>query len=88
MIEKKSPSRKCIGCNTMADKKELIRVVRYTEVSLDVTGKKPGRGAYIHRQAECIKKARKKNSFSRALKCSVTDEIYDLLNTEINKCVL
>ena len=58
---RKIPMRKCTGCNEMKPKKELVRVVRSPEgeISLDLTGKKPGRGAYVCRDEECLKKARK-----------------------------
>ena len=61
MPTRRIPMRKCTGCNEMKPKKELVRVVRSPEgeVSLDLTGKKPGRGAYVCRNLECLKKARK-----------------------------
>ena len=69
MHEKKIPMRKCTGCGEMKPKKELIRVVRSPEgaISLDATGKSSGRGVYICRSAECLKKARKSNALSRSL---------------------
>ena len=59
MKQKKIPLRRCNGCNEMKPKKELVRVVRSPEgeVSLDLTGRKPGRGAYVCRSADCLKKA-------------------------------
>ena len=61
MPDKKIPLRMCIGCREMKPKKELIRVVKAPngDISLDITGKKNGRGAYVCKDAECIKKARK-----------------------------
>ena len=61
MAIRKIPMRKCIGCNTSKDKRELIRVVRNAEgeISIDTTGKKPGRGAYICKDKNCLKLARK-----------------------------
>ena len=58
-VRKSIPMRKCTGCNEMKPKKELVRVVRSPEgeVSLDLTGKKPGRGAYVCRSSECLAKA-------------------------------
>ena len=49
MKQKKIPMRNCKGCNEMKPKKELIRIVKSPEgeISLDLTGKKNGRGAYI-----------------------------------------
>ena len=60
MQQKKVPMRKCIGCNESKTKKELVRIVRSPEgdISLDLTGKKSGRGAYICPDAECLKKAK------------------------------
>ncbi len=59
MKEKKVPMRMCVGCREMKPKKELLRVVRSPEgaVSIDTTGRKPGRGAYVCRSAECLKRA-------------------------------
>lgn len=61
MKPKKIPMRMCMGCNEMKPKKELIRIVKSPEgeISLDFTGKKPGRGAYICRDKECFGKIRK-----------------------------
>ena len=61
MKTKKIPMRMCTGCGEMFDKRELVRVVKSPEgeVSLDLTGKKAGRGAYVCKNAECLKKARK-----------------------------
>ena len=61
MHQKKIPMRMCTGCGEMKPKKELVRVVKSPEgeVFLDQTGKKPGRGAYVCRSADCLKAARK-----------------------------
>ena len=82
----KTPIRKCVGCNEQSGKKELIRVVRSKEgqVSIDATGKKSGRGAYICKDVKCLATARKKKSLSRALKCEIPDEIYSNLETAMN----
>ena len=81
MQQKKVPMRKCIGCNESKTKKELVRFVRSPEgdISLDLIGKKSGRGAYICKSAECIKKARKKHVAERHLGCSASDDLYDEL---------
>lgn len=84
---KKIPIRKCTGCGERKPKKELIRVVynkNNEEVNIDKTGKLPGRGAYICPEIECLKKAKKANSLSRALKISISDEIYNKLMEEID----
>ena len=84
-MPKKIPLRMCIGCREHKPKKELIRVVKSPEgeVSVDMTGKKPGRGAYICRKEECLRKAQKSRQLERALECSMTQELYDRLAAEI-----
>lgn len=83
--QKKIPLRKCLGCDEMIGKKGLLRVVKSKEgeISLDLTGKKAGRGAYICKDAECFRMARKKRGFERSLKCQIPDEVYDKLEKEI-----
>lgn len=85
MPEKKIPLRKCISCGEMIGKKGSLRVVRDKEgaVSLDDTGKKAGRGAYICRDIKCFEVAKKGKRFERSLKCRVPDEIYDLIEKEL-----
>lgn len=79
MQQKKVPMRKCIGCNESKTKKELVRIVRSPEgdISLDLTGKKSGRGAYICPDAECLKKARKAKRLERIFETAVPDSVYD-----------
>lgn len=86
MKTKKIPMRMCLGCNEMKPKKELVRVVRSKEgeISLDLTGKKSGRGAYICRNAECLKKARKARRFEKSFSCMISDEIYDGMEAELD----
>lgn len=69
----------------MKPKPELVRVVRSPEgeVSVDLTGKKPGRGAYICRSAECLQAARKKRKLERAFSCQIGDEVYDTMEKEL-----
>lgn len=78
MAEKRVPLRKCIGCNEQKPKKELLRVVRSPEgeISMDDTGKKAGRGAYICPCKACLAKARKAKRLERAFECSIPDEVY------------
>jgi predicted RNA-binding protein YlxR (DUF448 family) len=85
MAIRKIPQRKCIGCNTSKDKRELIRVVRNAEgeISIDTTGKKPGRGAYICKDAACLKLARKGKKLDRAFDVAISDEIYARLEQEL-----
>ena len=75
MKVKKIPQRKCVGCGEMKSKKELIRVVRSPEgdISLDLTGKKAGRGAYVCPDKECITKAYKGHRLEKALEKQVND---------------
>lgn len=81
MKEKKVPMRMCVGCREMKPKKELIRVVRSAEgaVSMDATGKKPGRGAYVCRSAECLRRAIRQKQLERAFECALTDEVKEAL---------
>lgn len=83
---KKIPQRRCVGCNNMKDKKELIRVVRSAEgeVSIDKIGKKPGRGAYVCPTSECITKAVKEKRLEKALDVAIGTEIYEKLLEELN----
>ena len=74
----------------MFPKKELIRVVKSKNedesvtVSLDLTGKKNGRGAYICKSEECLKKARKAKRIERALECQIDDEVWEGLIAQLN----
>jgi len=67
---KKTPYRMCVGCQEMRSKRDLIRVVRTPEESIEVdhTGKRSGRGAYICPNAECLEKAIKGKRLEKALK--------------------
>lgn len=87
---KKIPLRKCTGCGEMKPKAELIRVVKPPEsagadaaVSLDLTGKKSGRGAYVCKSAQCFEKARKARRFERSLGCKIPDEVYEQMSAEL-----
>ncbi len=84
---KKIPQRRCVGCNESKDKTALIRVVRTAEgeVSLDFTGKKSGRGAYICKQVNCFKKARKGKRLEFHLNCQIPDCVYDALQNELEE---
>lgn len=80
------PLRKCMGCGEMKAKKELVRVVKSPEgeVSLDLTGRKPGRGAYVCHQAECLKIARKARRLEKAFSCQIPAEVYDRMEEELS----
>jgi predicted RNA-binding protein YlxR (DUF448 family) len=86
MKQRKIPLRKCTGCQEMKSKKELIRIVRSDEgeFSLDRTGKKPGRGAYICPNSECLTKAQKSKGLERSFKAAVPKEVYEQLLTQLN----
>jgi len=81
----REPERMCVACRGRGGKETFVRLVcgKCGTVRLDLAGKLPGRGAYIHREASCLKAAIKKNSLTRALRCAVPPEIYDLLESEI-----
>ncbi|NMM65692.1 YlxR family protein [Clostridium sp. P21] len=82
---KKIPQRMCTGCMEMKPKKELIRVVKSkeNEVSVDLTGKKNGRGAYICKSTECLEKAFKSKKLEKNLETKISEEIYDRLKREV-----
>lgn len=85
MQQKKIPMRKCTGCNEMKPKKELVRIVRSPEgeISMDLTGKKSGRGAYICKDIKCLNAAKKAKRLERAFECTVPEEVYERLEGEI-----
>lgn len=84
-MQKKIPERRCSGCGARFPKPTLIRVVRSPEgeISLDFTGKKSGRGAYICRSATCLKKARRARRLEQNLECTIPDAVYDALEGEL-----
>ncbi len=86
MQKRKQPMRMCVGCGEMKEKRELIRVVKSSEgeISLDKTGKKNGRGAYLCHNIDCLKKARKSKRIDRAFEVAISDEIYDGMEGEIS----
>jgi predicted RNA-binding protein YlxR (DUF448 family) len=83
--KKKIPLRMCTGCGQMKPKLELVRVVKSPDgdISLDLTGKKPGRGAYVCKNADCLKAARKARRFEKAFSCKIPDEVYDRMEEEL-----
>ncbi len=87
MKTKKIPMRMCLGCGEMRPKRELIRVVKSKEgdISLDLTGKKSGRGAYICKSVECFEKARKARKFERSFSCMISEDIYDSMEGELKE---
>ncbi|MBQ8766725.1 MAG: YlxR family protein [Clostridia bacterium] len=87
MKQRKIPMRRCNGCNEQKPKNELIRVVKSpeNEISLDLTGKKSGRGAYICNDIECLRKARKSRRIDRTFEMAIPDEVYNSLEEQIKK---
>ena len=87
MKTKKIPMRMCLGCGEMRPKRELIRVVKSKEgdISLDLTGKKSGRGAYICKSVECFEKARKARKFERSFSCMISEDIYNCMEGELRE---
>ena len=86
-MPKKIPQRMCLGCREHKPKKELVRIVRSPEgeISVDLTGRKNGRGAYVCKSVECLKRARKIRSISKALDCEISDEVFEQLLVEIEE---
>lgn len=98
MVKKRIPLRKCSGCGEMKPKKELIRVVkapdikdedgnvtRKGEISLDLTGKKPGRGAYLCRSLKCLTAAKKAGRFQKAFSCNIPAEVFAGMEEELEE---
>ena len=85
MHQKRVPLRMCAGCGESKPKKELVRVVRSPEgeISLDLTGKKPGRGAYVCPNSECLKRARKSRALERALDTAIPESVYEEMEKEM-----
>lgn len=84
-MAKQIPLRQCVGCREMKPKTELARVIKTPEgeILLDKTGRKNGRGAYICLNCDCLAKARKSKGIDRALKVTVSDDIFDAISREL-----
>ncbi len=87
MKPKKIPMRMCVGCREMKEKRELIRIVRTPEgtVVMDPSGKKSGRGAYVCRDPECLRRAIRQKQLERQLEIPVTEEIIGGLTAEMER---
>ena len=85
MQPRKIPMRMCTGCGEMKPKREMVRVVKSPEgeISLDLTGKKAGRGAYVCRCLDCLQQARKARRLEKAFSCRIPDEVYDKMEEEL-----
>lgn len=88
-MNKKVPLRQCVGCGEMKSKKEMMRVIKTAEgdISLDTTGRKNGRGAYLCKQKECLEKAIKSKGLDRSFKMSIDKAVYDSLKKEYDETV-
>ena len=86
-MPKKVPVRQCLGCREQKAKNELLRVVRSPEgvVSLDLRGKAPGRGAYLCRSPECLRRAVKSRALERSLDTAIPPEIYEELGERLKE---
>ena len=86
MTNKKIPMRQCVGCGELKPKKELIRVIKDQEenISLDATGKKNGRGAYLCMSSECLAKAVKRGGLERSFSMKIPTDIYEELKKEMD----
>ena len=85
MKVKKIPQRMCLGCQESHPKKDMVRIVRSPEgeYSVDFTGKKPGRGAYLCHKRECFDQAKKSHGLERSFKSPIDASVYDLLEREL-----
>jgi len=83
-MNKKIPMRQCVGCGEMKSKKEMMRVLKAADgtITLDMTGKKNGRGAYLCISRECLEKARKNKGLERSFRMSIPTEVYESLEKE------
>lgn len=86
-MPKKIPLRQCVGCREHREKPQLVRVVRSSEgeVSLDLRGKKPGRGAYICPDPNCLKKAVKSRALERAFSAPIPPEVIETLTAQLEE---
>ncbi len=84
-LQKKIPLRMCVGCREMRPKRELVRVVcsKDGQISVDLTGKAAGRGAYVCPTEECLKKAVKTRALERAFSQKIEPEVFDRLAAQV-----
>ena len=87
MKQKKIPQRLCVGCQEMKLKKELTRIVKSPEgeITIDFSGKKPGRGAYVCKSKLCLEQAVKAKRLERSLKQAIDPAVYQALLAEVEK---
>lgn len=84
---KKLPVRLCVGCQEPHNKREMIRIVKSPEgeFSVDFTGKKSGRGAYICKNIECLNTAVKQRRLEKSFKCQIDNSVYEQLKEDFAK---
>ena len=87
MKEKKIPLRTCVVTKEKFPKKELLRVVRTPSgsIEVDLTGKINGHGAYIKKDLEVLKLAKKSKALARYLETEINEDVYETLKEVINK---
>lgn len=87
MAQKKIPMRMCVGCRQMKPKAELLRVVKPQEgeAHIDFKGKAPGRGAYVCRDVECLRRAKKSRALERALEAAISPEVFSTLEEQLER---
>ncbi|HAN21753.1 MAG: hypothetical protein A2Y15_00385 [Clostridiales bacterium GWF2_36_10] len=85
MVERKKPTRKCIGCNEMKEKLSLLRIVKDKDgaVFIDPIGKKAGRGAYICKNLKCFEAAKKGHRIEKAFESKIPEEVYEKLKEQL-----
>ena len=83
---KNNPLRKCVGCNEMKEKESMIRVTKDAlgGFQIDETHTVQSRGAYICKNADCLKKTLKNKGLERSLKCKISDDFYQTLEQVLN----
>lgn len=84
---RKIPMRMCVGCRQMKPKAELLRVVKPQagEAHIDFRGKAPGRGAYVCRDVECLRRAKKSRALERALEAAISPEVFSTLEEQLER---
>jgi predicted RNA-binding protein YlxR (DUF448 family) len=84
-VTKKLPTRMCLGCEKVHLKKEMIRIVKSPEgeFSVDLTGKKSGRGAYICPREACLQAAINNHRLEKSFKCAIAPGIYETLREQV-----
>jgi predicted RNA-binding protein YlxR (DUF448 family) len=84
---RKVPLRRCVGCGEMKEKRDLIRILKEDEnrITLDPTGRKNGRGAYLCRKQDCLTMAVKNRGLERSLKCRIDSAVYQALSEELRE---